>query len=316
MRISVALGRQGGPLGTKFTLSYGLGLIPFVPNLVPSREKVNNRDHLSQRDFVGSFTGGLHVQDALTSTSVSGVETATQFPNANKPPNSQLEMRGPKQHLLPARALSTAPLQSEALPTPVKAKSLAKYLSGYPEKLCNHLLKGFLHGFRLHYYGPLESSFSNNLVSASEHPDRVDQKLTKEIQEGRIVGPFAEPPLPNLRISPLGVIPKKVQGEFRMIHHLSFPFGASVNDFIPQEFCSVHYAKVDDAIRFIKRLGRGCTLAKTDVRSAFRIIPIHPLDYHLLGMQWEGTIMLTAASPWVVLVPARPLRPLVPQWSG
>ena len=70
-------------------------------------------------------------------------------------------------------------------------------------------------------------------MSASEHPDRVDQKLTKEIEEGRIVGPFAEPPLPNLRISPLGVIPKKVQGEFRMIHHLSFPFGASVNDFMP-----------------------------------------------------------------------------------
>ena len=80
LRIFVASGRQGGALGTKFTLSYGLGLIPFVPNLVPSRGKVNNRDHLSQRDFVGSFTGGLHVQDALTNTSVSGVATATQFP--------------------------------------------------------------------------------------------------------------------------------------------------------------------------------------------------------------------------------------------
>ena len=71
-----------------------------------------------------------------------------------------------------------------------------------------------------------------------------------------------------------------------MIHHLSF--GASVNNFIPQEFFSVHYAEVDDAIRFMKRLGRGCTPAKTDVWSAFRIIPIHPLDYHSLGMQWEG----------------------------
>ena len=163
----------------------------------------------------------------------------------------------------------------------------------------------------------LESSFSNNLVSASEHPVRVDQKLTQEIQEGRIVGPFLEPPLPNLRISPLGVIPKKAQGEFRMIHHLSFPSGASVNDFIPPEFCSVHYAKVDDAIRFIKRLGRGCTLAKTDVRSAFRIIPIHPSQ---TTTYWEcnekGTIMLTAPSAWVVLVPARPLRPLVLQRSG
>ena len=74
-----------------------------------------------------------------------------------------------------------------------------------------------------------------------------------------------------------------------MIHHLSFPFGASVNNFILQEFFSVHYAKVDDVIRFIKRLGRGCTLSKTDVRSASRIIPIHPSDFHLReSMQWEG----------------------------
>ena len=139
------------------------------------------------------------------------METATQFPNAKQPSRTQKKP-------LPARALSTIPLQSEALPTLVKVKSSAKYLSGYPEKLCNYLLRGFSHGFRLHYYGPLESSFFNNLVSASEHPDRVAQKLTKEIQHG----PFSEPPLPNLRISPLMVIPKKVQEEFRMIHHLSF----------------------------------------------------------------------------------------------
>ena len=112
MRIFVALGRHKVPLGTKFTLNYGLSFIPFVPNLVPSLEKVNNRDHLSQRDFVGRFTGEFHVQDALTNTSVSSVETATRFPNANKPPNSLLEINGPKQHLLPARALPTTPLPS------------------------------------------------------------------------------------------------------------------------------------------------------------------------------------------------------------
>lgn len=139
------------------------------------------------------------------------METATQFPNAKQPSRTQ------KKTFTSQGTLNYSP-QSEALPTLVKVKSSAKYLSGYPEKLCNYLLRGFLHGFRLHYYGPLESSFFNNLVSASEHPDRVAQKLTKEIQHG----PFSEPPLPNLRISPLMVIPKKVQEEFRMIHHLSF----------------------------------------------------------------------------------------------
>lgn len=119
MRIFGALGRHRVLLGTKFPLSFGLGLIPFFPNLVPSQEKVNNGDHLSQRDFVGSSTKELHTQDVLTNTSVSGVEIATQFPNANKPPNSLWEIPGPIQ------------LPSEALPTPVKVKSLAKYLSEY-----------------------------------------------------------------------------------------------------------------------------------------------------------------------------------------
>lgn len=35
------------------------------------------------------------------------------------------------------------------------------------------------------------------------------------------------------------------------------------------------------------KLGIGCTLAKTDVRSAFRIIPVHPKEYYLLGMKWR-----------------------------
>ena len=97
----------------------------------------------------------------------------------------------------------------------------------------------------------------------------MDNKLAKEIHAGRIIGPFDQPPLDNLRVSPLGVIPKKQPGEFRMIHHLSFPQGGSVNDFIPQEFCSVNYATVDNAVHIIRRLGKGCAMAKTDVTSAF-----------------------------------------------
>ena len=82
-----------------------------------------------------------------------------------------------------------------------------------------------------------------------------------------------------------------------MIHLLSFPFGGSVNDLIPPEFCSVQYATVDDATQIIKRLGTGCALAKTDVRSAFRIIPVHPNDYQLLGMQWRGKYYVDRCLP-------------------
>ena len=77
-------------------------------------------------------------------------------------------------------------------------------------------------------------------------------------------------------------------GEFRLIHHLSYPRGSSVNDAIPREFASVNYATIDDAILAIKTLGRGCFMSKTDIKSAFRIIPINPKDYPLMGLYHKG----------------------------
>ena len=60
----------------------------------------------------------------------------------------------------------------------------------------------------------------------------IDRKLSKELVMGRILGPYTIPPaMAKFRVSPLGVIPKKAKGEFRMIHHLSYPEGESVNDF-------------------------------------------------------------------------------------
>ena len=110
----------------------------------------------------------------------------------------------------------------------------------------------------------------------------------KELEASRIVGPFLIPPFLVFRTSPLGISPKKTPLEFRLIHHLSYPSGASVNDFIPKEFSTVRYATIDDAISLVKKLGAGCYMAKTDIQSAFHIFPIHPKDYSLLGIHWEG----------------------------
>ena len=63
--------------------------------------------------------------------------------------------------------------------------------------------------------------YFNNLFSASEHSDNV------KIQAGRLIGPF-EKTHSTISVSPLGVIPKTVQGEYRMIHHQSFRFSGSV----------------------------------------------------------------------------------------
>ena len=137
---------------------------------------------------------------------------------------------------------------------------------------------GFTQGFPVHVQGERKSRTATNLMSALNNPEAVDAKLQKELEAHRLAGPFQSPPLSAFWISPLGLIPKKVQGIFRLIHHLSFPTGLSVNDAISS----------DHTIQLIKSAGPGCFLAKTDVKNAFRIIPIHPDDYGLLGMQWRG----------------------------
>ena len=123
---------------------------------------------------------------------------------------------------------------------------------------------------------------SQNLKSAKDNPTSVTEKLSKERTGGRIVGSFDVPPFDPFRVPPLGIIPK------RLIHHLSYPAGSSVNDGIPKELATVRYATTDDAIRLVKSLGKGCFLAKTDIKSAFRIIFVSPNDFPLLELFYQS----------------------------
>ena len=58
------------------------------------------------------------------------------------------------------------------------------------------------------------------------------------------------------------------------------------------------YISVDDAIRQIIMLGPGTMLAKIDIQSAFRLIPVHPADRHLLVMEWKGSIHIDTCLPF------------------
>ena len=127
-----------------------------------------------------------------------------------------------------------------------------------------------------------------NLSSAKKWPEVVSKKLQEELATGRITGPTLEPPFKNCVISPIGVVPKKEQGKFRMIHHLSYPKGNSVNEAIAKEEKTVFYPSVDDAIEVILKSGDNVWLAKTDIKSAFRIVPVHPDHYSALGICWQG----------------------------
>lgn len=183
------------------------------------------------------------------------------------------------------------------LPTPVRFDRLHFFLSGYNSSIVEQLKEGFTFGFSIHCEGVKPSGKSKNLLSALQNPDVVDVKLEKELRAGRLAGPFKSPPFSTFIVSPLGIVPKKTPGDFRLIHHLSFPAGSSINDGIPENFSSVSYATINDAICQIKLAGRGSFLSKTDIKNAFPIIPISPKDYGLLGMEWKNQFFFDKCMP-------------------
>ena len=117
----------------------------------------------------------------------------------------------------------------------------------------------------------------------------MEDYLQAEVSLRRVAGPFLSSLLPNCQISRFGVIPKNRQpGKWRLIVDLSHPKGKSVNDGIPKHLCSLKYITLEDAVQQILTLGP----------SAFRLLPVHPADRHLLGMKWNGEIYLDSCLPF------------------
>ena len=127
----------------------------------------------------------------------------------------------------------------------------------------------------------------------------VEKYLQGERKVGRLIGAFTGADLPEVHCSPFGVIPKKGQGaSWRMIVDLSSPKGKSVNDGINEDWASLSYVTIDDVINKILQLGQGTIMAKTDVKSAFRIVPVHPSDRWLLGLEWKGEWFVDTTLPF------------------
>lgn len=99
----------------------------------------------------------------------------------------------------------------------------------HPDRIkAGYVVHGLRQGFSL-MFNP-ESRLkpaTSNCSSALVHPHIIDDYLSKEIQLGRVAGPFSTPPMPNLQISRFGVIPKSSSNAWRLILDLSYPEGYS-----------------------------------------------------------------------------------------
>lgn len=181
--------------------------------------------------------------------------------------------------------------------SPICISEVQRSLSNYPlQDIASELIKGLRFGFQLQYSGSRLPVRAKNSRSVLQNPGLVLQKINKEINMGRIAGPFVDPPFPTLRVSPISLIPKN-DGDFRLIHNLSYPMNNSVNDFIDRDFCSVRYSSIDDAVKLVKRIGQNGLLAKADVKSAFRLIRVFPGDFDQLGFTFQNKFYFDKCLP-------------------
>ena len=124
------------------------------------------------------------------------------------------------------------------------------------------------------YTARRHSGQRQRMSSARLHPEVITDYLRKELTLGRLLGPFpGSLVLPNLHINRFGVIPK----------------GHST---------SLAYTTVDQVAEVVARLGTAALLAKVDIESAYRLIPVHPQDRPLQAVRWEGQVFIDPMLPF------------------
>lgn len=106
-------------------------------------------------------------------------------------------------------------------------------------------------------------------------------KVGTEISIGRIMGPFQERSITNFHSSTVGVVPKADWGcgGYDYALFLFYIWNESINHWPRSVFCAIRQCCGND----IFPMERGITGKGKDVKSAFRLIPVHPSDFELLG---------------------------------
>jgi len=103
----------------------------------------------------------------------------------------------------------------------------------------------------------------------------------------------------GIHTSHLGLIAKKNKpGKWCLIADLSAPQGMSINDGIDSGLSSLSYSSIDHLASLVVSEGRGSFLVKADIKEAYRMIPVHPEDQHLLGVQWEEVVYINRVLPF------------------
>jgi hypothetical protein len=182
--------------------------------------------------------------------------------------------------------------KSTPFSSPLNHDAWEKELKTDPDRFGTLMtLDSIRNGANVCYDGPREAMKKppDNYFSNPEEEKIAIEKYDKDIKLGRTAGWSTTPIYHNCRFSPIKITPKHTDGKitgWRKIMDASAPKGISVNDGIQKIF--LRASLWEEALTKIRKAGRGCTLIKRDVESAFQLIAIRLQDRPLHGIHING----------------------------
>ena len=182
--------------------------------------------------------------------------------------------------------------------SPVNICHFSYLLRPHPDALkVQRVLSGLQFGFDIGVEGLVGPGSCKNNSSALECPKLVSDAIQRELSDGSIWGPFTSPPMSPFHCSPVSAAAKP-NGSVRLILDMSSPRGDALNEFIDKDRFVCKYSSFDDALRLLIQVGRGAYMAKLDIKNAFRLCPVQPRDWWLLGFKWDGKFYVYLKLPY------------------
>ena len=142
----------------------------------------------------------------------------------------------------------------------------------------DYLLKGFR---IVSCDAELRHAEVTNYKSATGHVvrDKAEKAKLEEIQHRNYIITTGKPTI----VSALGAIPTPDSDKVRLIHDCSRPQHSNVNCYTDTQH-HYSYMTVDKAVSLIKS---NAYLAKIDLKSAYRHLPIDPSNCTATGLAWQ-----------------------------
>ena len=217
--------------------------------------------------------------DTPGTTSAYSTLTAPPVPS---PPKNEL------QNKVARRTISQNPDLFKVV-SPIKADVFEKHLADHPNPTyVNSVVRSLKNGF-WPWADTSDPSFPTTYdgsgqcspTTSKDKAEFIKQQSQDEMNLGRWSEPFGKKLLPGMHSFPISAVPKSTPGKFRLVGDQSRG-PHSLNSTIPKKSVKVKLDSIHDlgnrmlAVRK-KHPKRKICLWKSDVKSAYRQLPVHPL---------------------------------------